>query len=135
MKYFFFIIIITFLFSCKNKKEWSYKTALPETAVEVKEWYWQEGFLPDYEYYLKAKMSKQDFLKYIDTLKLVPYSDTLKFEDDILWSGLSGLFRDNVKDWWLTDENKDSSYVWNKGQEWNTAKYVNGCLYFYAYNH
>lgn len=116
-------------------EQYGYQKCLPTTASDIKVFVWKEDLLPDYEYYLKAKISKQDFLRYIDTFNLVLYSDTLKFEDDAIWNGLSGVFRDSVKTWWLVDESKDSSYIWNKGQEWNVAKYENGYLYFYANNH
>lgn len=127
-----------FLLGCNSKEdnEWGYRKLLPKSASDIKEIYWRDGFLPDYEYYLRANISRQEFIKYCDTLCLNLHLDSSKYSDDISNLNTGGAAQnDKLKGWWDTKTNHDSLYVWQKGDEWNIVRYFNGCVYLYAHEH
>lgn len=49
-----------------------FRRALPETATDVHEDAWEDGFLPDYHYCLKAKISAVELEAYARRLELAP---------------------------------------------------------------
>lgn len=49
---------------------WPYRKALPWSASEVKEYIWTEGFLPDFSYYLRARITEKQFLDYVARFEL-----------------------------------------------------------------
>jgi len=123
-------------FSChNNESEWGYRKLLPKSASQIKEFYWKDGFLPDYEYYLRAKIDRQDFKSYCDSFGLKLHTDSSKYSDEIVNLNTIGGHAEELKDWWNTDGNKDSLFVWQDGDEWNIARYYNGNLYIYAHEH
>ena len=52
------------------------RRALPFSAEDVHEWHLENGFLPDYSYQLKAKITADQFSRYVDRLGLTPHSAT-----------------------------------------------------------
>jgi len=133
-----YLIIFAYFIGCGPAKdnEWGYKKSLPKGATEVKEFYWTDGFLPDYEYYLKARITRTDFLWYCDTFNLILHTDTSAYTDDIGNLNLGGsIHSDSLKHWWDTKTNMDSLFVWQRGDEWNIARYFGGYLYLYAHEH
>jgi len=135
MKKYLLILFISFLLnSCNSKEKWFYEKALPDTAEDVHVWHQNDGFLPDYTYYLKARISRQEFFNYIDSLEMNLHTDTSNYTDDTLWIQTSGAFNDTIKSWW-NDTRTDSMYVWQNGHEWNTARYIDGYLYLLAIEH
>lgn len=119
----------------QNESDWGYRRVLPPSATSIKEYFYTDGFLPDYEYYLKAKINRQEFKKYCDTLLLTLHSDSSKYSDDVGNLNTGGIFTDSVAIWWDKKTNQDSLYVWQKGDEWNIARYFNGHVYLYAHEH
>jgi hypothetical protein len=49
---------------------WPYRKALPLSASEVNEYVWTDGFLPDFSYYLRARITEEQFLNYVARFKL-----------------------------------------------------------------
>ncbi|HYV55466.1 MAG TPA: hypothetical protein VE933_12845 [Chitinophagaceae bacterium] len=132
-----FICAYAFLFfSCNNNStEWEYRKLLPHSASQIKEFYWKDGFLPDYEYYLRAKIDQRDFNWYCDSLGLELHTDVSKYTDEIGNLNTIGGYAEELKEWWNIDGNNDSLFVWQNGHEWNIARYYNGYLYLYAHEH
>ncbi len=122
---------------CNHAMEsnWVYRRVLPPTATEIKEFYQTDDFLPDYEYYLRAKISGAEFQRYCDTLGLKLHSDSSQYSDGIgnLHTGYAKT--ENMNAWWDTMYKSDSLFVWQHGDEWNIARYTKGYLYLYAHEH
>ena len=119
----------------ENQKEWGYRKLLPKSATDIKDFYWEDGFLPDYEYYLRATISREDFEIYLDSLDLVLNTDSSKYTDEIGNMTTGGSCLNEIKDWWDVESNQDSIFVWQNGHEWNIARYIKGYLYLYAHEH
>lgn len=49
---------------------WPYRKDLPWSATQIEERYSTDGFLPDYDYRLKAKISETDFKEYVEHYRL-----------------------------------------------------------------
>jgi hypothetical protein len=133
------LLILSFFLSlsaCSHKKnKWGYREHLPSSASEIKEWYIRDELLPDYEYYLKARISPSEFEKYRIRLGLSFHTDSSKYGDDMDWLSTAGVYSDSVSKWWNFTSNSDSLFVWQKGDEWNIARYIDGHVYLYAHNH
>jgi hypothetical protein len=107
-----------------------YKSALPKTATETKEKFYDA--FPDFSYFMKAKITQDEFNTYTKELKLNINNDSTKLSSKIFKSGKKEL------DWWkVTGKNdiyykvyyhKDKSSV--SGEEY--ATYEDGNLYFYV---
>lgn len=126
------LVVLT---ACGGGSDWGYRKLLPASATEIKEFHYKDDFLPDYEYYLKAKMSRSDFQRYCDTLGLKLHHDSSRYTDDIANLTTGGGFSDSIKTWWNNTIQKDSLFVWQRGHEWNIARYVDGAIYLYAHEH
>ncbi len=113
---------------------WGFRSKLPWSASEIYEWSREDGFLPDYSYFLKAKITQEEYLKYIEELNLKKHTETSKYPDGTLglnWSAMSGVDR-NI---WNPSISLSETYVWQNGHEWVLAKHENGYLYLKALNH
>lgn len=107
---------------------WPQRRALPESASDVHEWFWDDGFLPDYSYYLKARIGPDEFRPYVGKLGLAPYRQPPKYEDGdfrINWRS-RGSFHE---DWWKPSDSLDNTFVSVDGQYWAYAKYEDGYVY------
>ncbi len=111
----------------------SWRSSLPETASDVHEHAWADDFLPDYDYYLRARVSKPDFDKFVRDLGLTPHSANRKYSESswLSWSG--HLLADS--EWWKPTENLEGTYVKEGGTQWMFAKYEDGFLYFRSLDH
>jgi hypothetical protein len=67
----------------------SWRSSLPETAADVHEHAWADGFLPDYDYYLRARVTKPEFDKFVQDLGLTPHTTTRIYSESscLSWSG------------------------------------------------
>lgn len=113
---------------------WDFKKELPWGASEIYEWYQQETLLPDYVYFLRAKISQEEFFKYIKKLDLEKHTDSSSYPDEkagLSWAASYGV---DTKVWNPSESLKET-YVWQKGHEWVLAKYENGFVYLKALNH
>ena len=111
------------------------RRALPFDAEDVHEWYMANGFLPDYSYQLKAKITHEQFLRYVSRLGLTPHSDTRRYtQSPIPW--LSWRAQPSFKgDWWDPTASLSSAFVSQDGDCWTFAKYENGYLYLSSLDH
>ncbi|MEM8954254.1 MAG: hypothetical protein AAGD22_08900 [Verrucomicrobiota bacterium] len=114
--------------------ELSWRSQLPEGATEVQEWSWADGFLPDYSYVLKAKVSEDEFFEFNRRLGiLLKASDrsSLGKENWLSWDAPP--FCD--EDWWNPTEKLDATYVRESADTWTYSKYEKGYLFFKSLNH
>lgn len=119
------------LFAADSRLSW--KTYLPQTASEVQEWSWADGFLPDYAYQLKARITEAEFRKFVSDLGLTPHTAERKYSEQswLSWRG-SPAFEGT---WWDASGSLDSTYVTEGHNTWSYAKFENGFLYFKSLNH
>ena len=54
----------------QEDSQWSYRTALPSSASEIEESFHTDPFFPDYSYWLRAKISKEQFFNYVEHFEL-----------------------------------------------------------------
>ncbi len=59
------ILVITYYTVTLNLRR-----QLPWSARILREHYWADGFLPDFDYELEAQMTKNEFINYIDRIGL-----------------------------------------------------------------
>ena len=124
--------LLKFLFTPNEKPSW--RRYLPATAAEVREWAWADGFLPDYGYLLKARITETEFKQFVSQLGLTPHTPDRKYSEEshwLSWSALPGF----DGDWWDVSSSLDSTYVSEGNDTWIFAKYESGCLYFQSLNH
>ncbi|MCP4782285.1 MAG: hypothetical protein GY903_30980 [Fuerstiella sp.] len=53
--------------------EWPLRRALPWSASSIHEHSWDDGFLPDYTYHLRADLSCDQYMNYASRLDLHPH--------------------------------------------------------------
>lgn len=107
-----------------------YKSALPKTATEIKEKFYDA--FPDFSYFMKAKITKDDFTEFTGKLKLNNNNDSTKYSYKVFKGGKNEL------DWWKVTGKSDIFYkvYYHKdkssisGEEY--ATYEDGNLYFYV---
>ena len=113
----------------------SWKSELPSTATEIQESVWADGFLPDYSYILRARISGQEFADFCLRLKLTPHSESRTYSDDKHWLSWTALPNVDGGDWWGATESLERTFVRQDGTSWSFAKYENGYLYFQSLCH
>lgn len=111
-----------------------FRKVLPATAKEIHEWSWHEPgpLAQDHFYMLTAKISEQEFDKYVHQLDLNLYNknnDSLALDWYAYETHTSERF-----DWWGPAENSDEIYTYSTGSYWEYAKYENGYLFLIAFN-
>lgn len=92
------------------------RMALPWSATQVQEYLWQDSFLPDFEYCLKAKISEGDFENYVDH-----YNLTHPIEGHVIGGGCSA-------EWWDISMGY-GAYGKVEGDREMLATYKNGFIY------
>ncbi len=108
---------------------WGYRKALPRSAEEINELALQPGFIPDYSYFLKAKIKEKEFLKYVEKYDLKPFPEnTERPEEYKFWFGTE----DIEKSWWTPSPHSVGSYIKRDDSMFMCAKYENGYIYFKA---
>ncbi|MFN0075229.1 MAG: hypothetical protein ACKVY0_02020 [Prosthecobacter sp.] len=58
------------IFAAYHMFSWPYRKALPWSASEVEEHIWTAGFLPDFSYSLRARITEEQFLDYVARFEL-----------------------------------------------------------------
>jgi hypothetical protein len=114
----------------------SWRSSLPVTAADVHEHAWADGFLPDYDYYLCARITEGEFEKFVQDLGLTPHTASRIYSDseESSWLSWSGhLLGDNT--WWHPTDSLESTFVKEGGTTWSFAKYEDGFLYFRSLDH
>jgi hypothetical protein len=110
-----------------------FRVALPKRVIETSEWYFSDGFLPDYAYYLRAKISPEDFDKYVKYFSLTPHSVDRKYE-----GGFSAgpAWVSGPADWWNPSASTLTTFAKQDALDsWTYAKYENGYLYLHSFTH
>ena len=129
------LILLKAAFFFATWNEWGLRKALPRTAEDVHEWAWEDGFLPDYSYMLKARISEQEFKEYVEYFGLTPHSPDRQYSEDdhnLSWRPC-GLFDE---DWWDVSDTLDANTFVSEGQTtWTYAKYENGYIYVKSLDH
>jgi hypothetical protein len=105
---------------------WPLRRALPWSATDIHEWSREDGFLPDYTYLLKAKITPEEFRSYVHARGLTPHAASREYEDQESWLGWQG--RSGLP-WWTPTDSLDTTFVANYGREWTYAKYEDGYIY------
>ncbi len=115
--------------------QWKFRRELPRGAEDVHEWIREDGFLPDYSYMLKAKLTEKQFREYVERLELTPHSPMRHYTQDaqpwLRWD--KG--HDAETDWWDPSESLEDTFVSQRGDIWTYAKYERGYLYLKSLNH
>jgi hypothetical protein len=88
---------------------------------------------PDFDYYLKAKMPREDFEPYCATIGLTPHFPGRVYTDGDRLSWRSWSYHE--VDWWDPSESEEGTYVSQEGHDWVFAKYENGEVYVRAFSH
>ena len=106
------------------------RDALPSTATDVHEYDWSDLFPGDSVYFLKAKITPQEFEAYRDELKLVPIPETMK--EEILWGGYSSANKGNIE-WWDPLPTMEGTFYdpATTGSHRIIMKYENGYVYYW----
>ncbi len=126
------IELLQFAFSPTEKPSW--RRHLPATATDIHEWAWADGFLPDYSYFLKARIAEAEFQQFVARLGLTPHTSDRKYSEHsnwLSWSSAPGF----DGDWWDASPSLASTFVSEGHDTWTFAKYENGFLYFVSLNH
>src|SRR5882672_5623949 len=112
----------------------SWRQNLPTNATDVLEWSWSDGFLPDYSYVMKARVSQADFDGFRLALNLTPHTADRQYSDATLWLSWSAPpgFKNT---WWDASPSLEATFVNQGSDTWSFAKYENGFLYFQSLNH
>lgn len=122
------------VYLCYEGTLWSFRKALPSSAQDIHESYWTDTLLPDYDYKLKAKITEEEFRRYVAKFGLTPHTTTRKYSDLVVcldWAA-SPEFR---RGWWDPSTSLDSTFVWQSNTVWTYAKYERGHLYLQSLRH
>jgi hypothetical protein len=102
------------------------RKALPPDVKIIGEYNWDNGFPPDYCYYMKAEMSYDAFLSYKDKMNFVilPKEKYQIFD--------FGGFEKHTDPWWAPSNDPNQAYYnpTMKGSQKAFMKYENGFLYY-----
>ncbi len=111
---------------------WPLLRALPSSATDVHEWSREDGFLPDYTYLLRARITPEEFQSYVQARGLTPHTATREYEDLELW--LRWKYKPELP-WWNPSDSLNTTFVANSGREWTYAKYEDGHIYVKSLSH
>jgi hypothetical protein len=119
---------------CYEAFTWPFRRALPWSAHQVHEWYWTDTLIPDYSYQLKAKITEEEFRRYVTRFGLTPHTTNRRYSDDLIllrWDSASG----SGREWWDPSESLDSTFVKQDRYTWTFAKYEHGYLFLSSLAH
>src|SRR5688572_18330631 len=128
------LIIMLVVWFFWPSSQWSFRRALPRTAQDVHEWYWEDRFLPDYSYHLKAKITPDEFQRYVQRLGLTLHTPVRQYQDDmhwLSWQSAPGF----TNRWWDVSDSLVGTYVEQGHDTWSFAKYERGYVYVSSLNH
>lgn len=113
-----------------------FRKALPSTAQDIREWYWDEGGLvpQDYIYLLRAEITEEEFHDYVKQLGLTPYIADNEYSLGFTPYWYFSQLTDEQLEWWKPTENFDGIYIFDGGSWWQYTKYENGYVYVVSFN-
>lgn len=109
------------LWLCYHATVTPLRAALPWGAAKIREWTWNEGFLPDFTTFLSARVSQVQFEEYVKRLKL----ESAGVEDVSWW-------RDDRAMWWRVPKAQAPVYRLTDGDYTVEATYVDGTIWVKA---
>ncbi len=105
-------------------KPMAVRIALPLRAVAtMDEYYWDAGMLPDFVHCVRAKVSEEEFRRFVNSMKLAPYHGRGKFPEC------------QYAAWWDASADASNSFApqpTRGGGGAPMAKFEHGTLYYYA---
>lgn len=101
---------------------WSYRKALPWSATDISEHAWTEGFLPDYSYWMRAKISETQFEAYVAKYALQQSKD-----DSYSWQS-----DEHKPSWFKSQSIEDKLFKAEDGRWFMCAFYDSGFIYVTA---
>lgn len=104
---------------------------LPTSAQIVFTSQWEDGFLPDGTFKLKARMTEADFTNAVRQLGLTPHTKDRKYTDSTVWLQ----WMRDADQRWNPSPSIDATFVRQAGDWWQLGKYENGFLYYQSLNH
>jgi len=113
------------------------RKGLPPTATQIREWRWAEGGLTgqDYAYLLRAKITKQEFLDYVDRFDMMPHTPEREYSCGFFLDWCPGMLHScESPEWWTPSNRSDNTYVYDGGSWWQCAQWENGYIYVVSYN-
>ena len=115
--------------------QWRFRRELPWSAQGIQEWHWSDGFLPDYSYHLKARITEEQFHTYIAKFGLALHTPTRQYSESpdpwLSWQSAPGF----GGGWWDPSESLEHTFVRQGHDTWTFAKYERGHLYLASLNH
>jgi hypothetical protein len=129
-----FVIVVLVVAFGQRLTQWPFRHALPSNAQDIHEWFREDGFLPDYAYKLKARISDKEFHAYVKRFELTPHHPDRQYSGDIKpW--LHWRSQRPAIDWWDPSESLDNTFVRQVGDSWTYAKWERGYLYLKSLDH
>lgn len=123
----YILLFLILIFNCNG--QWGFRNKLTNTATQIKEWSWTELFLPDYDYYLKAKITYEEYLIFVDKINLKMYNEYEKIDvSRINWI----YYIQEIEDWWNPSEQYANTYFKIDNDTLTFVKYENGFLYLHS---
>ena len=125
------VVISVYLFH-NSSQIWPEREALPATATDVRDLHY--GTRVDPDYFLKARISAEEFEIYRKSLGYVPLPEGK--EKYVSWKFI--LLGHDISGWWVPTESRDGTY-YNPKIGISTAngavmKYEGGYLYFHSWS-
>lgn len=128
------VLYIGGLAACYELFTWPFRKALPWTATDIHEWYWSETLLPDYSYYLKAKVTENQFRTYVARFGLTPHAPDRAYSESSIWLNWESA-PESDGGWWNPSDSLDTTFVREGHDTWTFAKFEQGYLYLASLNH
>jgi hypothetical protein len=121
------------------------------TQIKAQEWLpkgadvcyrsqYEDGFLPDATFRLKAKVTKEQFDTIVKKIGATPHTEARKYTDDKAWLSWSPERGGDLKPRkgrknWDPEDDLSSTFVRQEKDYWQFVKFEGGFLYYVALNH
>ena len=115
----------------KVEKETNQPYFLPDAAEVLYVSNWEDGFLPDHIYNVRAKVTKIEFDEIVREQELTLHTLESKYTDNLAWLS----WRPEEGTAWDPTTGLESTFVRQKGDCWTFSKYERGCIYYTSLNH
>ena len=118
-----------------DAQEW-----LPKEAEVCYRTQYEDGFLPDATFRLKAKITKQQFDAIVKKIGATPHTEKRKYTDDKIWLSWNPELGDDLEPRkgrknWDPEVDLSATFVRQQKDYWQFLKFEGGFLYYVALNH